>query len=253
MIRYKKMYPTLLIFTGIVAFFIFCWCVPTLWILENLKGNEYFLKNEMALFLNIMGKNGNFISPARTVLYLVVFVLGLDSRLFPDKPSFVVRLSSRREYIHRDIKTILLFSGAFVLLMEVVNIVAAFLTFSAGIVLDSGLLGYSLLDFVTQFLYYMRAGLVLLVVLILTNKKISPFITFAIYFLEFFLEENFKLLQYLWLPFRDAISLPYLLEGIISPVNVIPLIVRGILMNTALLVFAYYLFAKKDIVGYEKR
>ena len=253
MIRYKKMYPTLLIFTGVVVFFIFCWCIPTLWILENLKRNEYFLKNEMALFLNIMGGNGNFISPAKTVLYLVVFVLGLNSRLFPDKPSFVVRLSSRREYIHRDIKTILLFSGAFVLLMEVVNIIAAFLTFSAGIVLDSGLLGYSLLDFVTQFLYYMRAGLVLLVVLVLINKKIAPFVTLAVYFLEFFLRLNVGFLKVVWLPCDDSIVVPYLLENPVSPVNVIPLIVRGILMNTALLVFAYYLFAKKDIVGYEKR
>ncbi len=247
------MYPTLLIFTGVVVFFIFCWCVPTLGILENLKGNEYFLKSENALFLNIMGKNGNFISPARTVLYLVVFVLGLNSRLFPDKPSFVVRLSSRREYIHRDIKTILLFSGVFVLLMEVVNIIAAFLTFSAGIVLDSGLLGYSLLDFVTQFLYYMRAGLVLLVVLVLLNKKVAPAVTLAIYFLEFFLRLNVGFLKVVWLPCDDSILVPYLLEGLASPVNIIPVIGRGLLMNTALFVFAHYLFAQKDIVGYEKR
>lgn len=253
MTRYKSKAIYLFLFAGAAILFSFCWCVPAFGIMENLKMNAYFRQNETALFLNIMA-NGNYINDQKiVVLYLVFFVLAQHAVLFPDKPGFVVRLRSRNEFITRNFKTILLYSFGFVFLLESINILFAFFTFSNSVVTNSGLLLYSLIDFVTLFLFYLRAGLLLLVASILFNKNLAPFIVLAIYFLEFFANDFFPPVQLLWLPFRDAISITHLLARRIQPADTLPAIIRGVVMDAGLLWYAYFLFVKKDMVVYEKK
>ena len=234
MTRYKSKAIYLFLFAGAAILFSFCWCVPAFGIMENLKMDAYFRQNETALFLNIMA-NGNYINDQKiVVLYLVFFVLAQHAVLFPDKPGFVVRLRSRNEFITRNFKTILLYSFGFVFLLESINILFAFF-------------------FVTLFLFYLRAGLLLLVASILFNKNLAPFIVLAIYFLEFFANDFFPPVQLLWLPFRDAISITHLLARRIQPADTLPAIIRGVVMDAGLLWYAYFLFVKKDMVVYEKK
>lgn len=83
---------------------------------------------------------------------------------------------------------------------------------------------------------------------VITNKKLAVFITMALYFIEFFGGYFFHALESLWTPNKDAISVIYLLTGSMQPTDAVPVIIRGLIMNIALVIFAYYLFSKKDII-----
>ena len=99
----------------------------------------------------------------------------------------------------------------------------------------------------------MRTGLILFITGIIFNKKIAPFIAFALYFSEYFSTDIFPFLYSAWLPYKDAVAITNLIAGDLSPWGVIPMVLRGITMNLALIWLARRLFMKKDMIQNEKR
>lgn len=246
----SKIYTYFVIFSFICIGLITSAMFPALAIIERTK--EYY--SDIDMFFNTMGPFTNYLSYSRImVFYVLAFVFCLNYLFFTDKPSFLIRLQSRTEYVKKHLADILIFTSVFVLLLEVVNIVFSFAVFGTEITIKSGLLPFSALDFVTEFLFYMRVGLVLFISGILVNKKYSPFVTFGIYFAEYFLSDYLIFKQDLWLPYTESVVVKSLLTGDISPIGVIPIVIRGAIMNMGLLILAHYLFKKKDIINNEKK
>lgn len=232
---------------------------PALNIMKRMGVEPSVSFNNLEVFLDIMASLTNYLSYARIMLlYLPAFAFCLNYIFLSDKSCFIVRLKSRREYVIKHIVDILIFTAIFVFLVEVVNIVFSFLVFGPEMTINSGLLQYSAIDFVTEFLFYMRVGIVLFITGILINKKYSPLVTFVIYFAEFYLKGYTPIFRNfvpndLWYPYEDAVVVTTLLTGEISPISVVLIIIRGITMNVGLLILAYYLFKKKDIINNEKK
>lgn len=225
---------------------------PALAIIERISSNPVLDFSVLDVYYNVMAANSNYFYEYRIViLYILAFAFGLNYVFFTDKPCFLVRLQSRTDYIKKHIVDILIFTAIFAFLFEAVNIIFSFAVFGAEMTINSGLLQYSAIDFVTEFLFYMRVGIILFIAGILINKKYAPFVTFGIYFAELFLKDYITALENVWLPYRDSVVVTKLLIFEILPVDVIPIIIRGIAMNMVLLILAYYLFKKKDIIKNE--
>ncbi len=244
-----KIKKYLFAFSGFSVFFIFFWFYPVLGFNAWLKTEEAPELSIEEVFLNIMGPNGNFINPTKIlVLYLVPFVLVLSALFFTDNPAFLVKLKSRKNYVNKHISDVLLFSAVFVLLIEAINILCALFMFGADLIIRFKLIEYSAIDYITLVLFYFRVGIMLFIFGVITNKKLAAFMTMALYFIEFFGGYFFHALENLWTPNKDAVSVIYLLTGSMQLTDSVPVIIRGLIMNIALVIFAYYLFSKKDII-----
>lgn len=244
-----KIKKYLLALSGFSVFFVFFWIYPVVSFNAWLKTEEAPNLLIEEVFLNIMGPNGNYINPTKIlVLYLVPFVLVLSSLFFTDNPAFLVKLKSRKTYVNKHIFDVVLFSVVFVLLIEAINIISALFMFGADLIIRFKLIEYSLIDYVTLLLFYFRVGIILFISGVIANKKLAVFITMALYFIEFFGGYFFHALESLWTPNKDAVSVIYLLTGSMQPTDAVPVIIRGAIMNIALVILAYYLFAKKDII-----
>ena len=144
---------------------------------------------------------------------------------------------------------ILTFSAVFSFLIELVNLIFSFCFLNYDIIDRSGLLLYSAMDFITQFLFYMRAGLAVVIIGLLTNIRIAPFITFSIFYAEYFLFGYLPLLSTTWLPYMDSYSLPKLIMKEMTYSDFGIVVIRGLMLNIPLIIISYYLFKKKDVLN----
>jgi hypothetical protein len=253
MIKYKAQ-KYLTEFPVITVFFVFMWIYPLIYFTNYLKTDGAPVFSDKSVFLNIMGPFGNYINVRKiVVLYLILLVFGLYFVFKKDNSGFVVRLKTRHSYVTTHLRDIIIFVLTFVFLLEAVNIACALFTFDFSIIAELNLIPYSAIDFVTLLLFYMRAGVLLFIAGVVANKKAAPFITIAIYLIEFFSATYLPFINFIWLPYKDAISVPYLLAGEITPTDVLPGIIRGVIMNLGLIAAAYWLFLKKDIIYNEKK
>ncbi len=228
---------------------ILSWMFPNLQQMSFMQTSALHL-SEFDMLLNIMGSNTNYFSHNRLmVLYLPVVILGLSFLFFKDKPSYIIRLRSRNAYITKHTCDVLIFSAVFSFLIELVNLIFSFCFFDYEIIDCSGLLLYSAMDLVTQFLFYMRAGLAIIIIGLLTNKKIAPFITFSVFYAEYFLSGYIPLLSSMWLPYMDSFSLPRLITKEMTYSDFSIVVIRGLMLNIPLIIISYYLFSKKDVLN----
>lgn len=248
----QKIY--LAFFAFAAAWLIFTCLCPSLSIIHNLRADTQFNLDEYGIFMNVMAENSNYISLNNiTVIFPLGFMFGLNLVYSSYKPYLLLRYKSRMQYTLRHMLDALIFSSVFVLLMEFINICYSFAVFGAQITLESRLILYSFLDFWTMMLYFMRAGILLFIMRVIVNEKLAPLIIFPIYLLEFWFVNFLELLPGLWMPCLDSISVNYLLAGAMLPTDVLWAVIRGVLMNGALIIIAYFIFQKKDIIGYEKK
>ena len=252
--RISKIRPYILSVSVFTVCLIASWLIPAIFMMDNLSNSNEINLSEFEIFLNVMGSHCNYLSYNRImVLYLPVFIFVLNRYSFSDKPMYIVRLNSRTAYVKRYIFDVLKFALIFAVLIEMINIIFSFIFFGAKLTIKSGLLMYSVYDFVTEALFYIRAGVLLLIVKTLVNRKIAPFITFGIYFLEYFPAEILPFLYYIWLPYKDSVQVTGLIIGEIQPADTVLIMIRGIAINIALIVLSYYLFLRKDMLSHEKR
>ena len=143
-------------------------------------------------------------------------------------------------------------SDVILFLIEAVSVVAALICFDINLILESNFLQYSALELLTLFLFYFRAGLVMLSFGIIISPKVAPIITIALIFTEFFADVAFMISR-VWLPFRDAIVVSKLMNGEMVLSDMWGIILRALLMMFMLIFSSYFLYQKKDVLSNVKK
>ena len=228
--------------------------VPSLSIIQRAKTDEYVSFSDLDIFMNVMATHTNYLSYLVIIsFYILAFILGLNAVFFKATPCFINRLQSRNEYIKRNIFSTVIFAFVFSFLLEIVNIIYSFFVFGWDLTLSNNLIFYSAIDFISEFLYYTRIGILLLLIEIIFNKRLAPFITFGIYALEYFGDMFILKSNSLWLPYKDSVIVTGLLTGASQITDIIPIAIRGIIINSLLVLLCFRLFKKKDIIENEKK
>ncbi len=248
--KLRKYLTVIPIITSLFVFF----CVYSYWRVYHFLETNHSLKlSKKSLFLNMVGDGGDYTNYTRiTVFFLIIFILFLFY-LFPsDNPSILVRLKSRKAYVSRRIIDCAMFAFIFSFLIEAVSVAAALICCDMEIILYFKFLQYSALELLTLFLFYFRAGLVFLVFQIIMSKKAASFFTIALYIVEFLTSASFMISK-VWLPFRDALVVSKLMTGEIFVTEIFGIILRALVMALLLILSAYFLYEKKDVLGNAKK
>lgn len=239
-----KKYVILLI--AITAVFVFFWCEPIFRFLDWLS---FITPMRLPVSPTPEGLAGNYLNQSSvTVAYAIVYIFALSILFMTDNPAYIVRLKSRRFYVKKHIIDTLVFTLIFVLILLTVNLTGTAILLGIGEVILSKLIIYSLINFVTMFLYYFRIGMLLFILIVIAGKKYAPFATAALLLLESAGSAFLPVLDSLWLPSKDATYLLSLLSGNVQEIDILPAIIRGLIMDAAIIWFAYYIFLKKDII-----
>ena len=247
--KYNAIRYTVILIIFTIGLTVSC-LVPSLAIMNRIVG--YLPLSKYEIFLNIMGSHTNYLSYNRIMAcYVIAFILLLSFLYIHDAPWFIIRLKSRTSYIAIHIKKAFLLSFSFALLIEVIHCIFSFIVFGDEITVSSGLVVYSALDFITEFLFYFRVGVLLLIVGMIINKKVAPFLTIGIYL---FLHVPMEYLSIdIWLPYKDCVVIPALLMKEMQPVATIPVIARALIIDAMLVVLSLYIFKNKDMITHEKK
>lgn len=236
----------IIVFIGIFLLFAFFWCEPIFRFLDWLSpvGSPRLpvSSDPIGLACNYTGLFNV------TVSYSILYIFVLSFMFMTDNPAYIVRLKSRKFYVNKHISDTLVFTLIFVFIFEMVNLIGSTIFLGFGTVIQSNLPVFSLIDFVTMFLFYFRVGILLFVLIVIVGKKYASFATAALLLLENAASTWLPVLDSLWLPHKDATSIVSLLYGNIRMIDTLPAIIRGLIMNAAIILFAYYIFLKKDII-----
>ncbi len=242
----KRKYVIVLIV--ITAVFIFFWCEPIFRFLDGFSFVNIALRR-VPVTANPVGLAGNYLdSGSVTVSYAIVYIFALSFLFMTDNPAYIVRLKSRKFYVNKHITDTLVFTLIFVFILQTVNIIGTAILLGIGEVIQSKLIIYSLINFVVMFLFYFRIGILLFIMIVIVSKKYAPFVTAAVLLLESAGSAFLPVLDSLWLPSKDATYILSLLSGNIREIDILPAIIRGLIMDAAIIWFAYYIFLKKDII-----
>lgn len=247
-----KLKKFLIIIPFIASFFIGC-CIYDYGEYFNFLATYPSVRlNDKSIFLNIAGGRNYLGSVNVSVCYVIIFILFLLYIFPPLNPSSLVRLKSRNSYITRRIADCSIFAFIFAFLIEAVNAAVVFICFDINIILSLNFIPYTLLELLTLFLFYFRAGLVFLAFEVIASRKIAPFITIAFYVAEYSADLAFMISQ-VWLPFRDARVLLKLMTRVIQPTNIFSILLRALVMAFLLIASSYFLFDKKDVLSNVKK
>lgn len=215
--------------------------------------SDYAEKLSQKEILYNFAVSGNFISSANVVCtFMVLFVLLLFYIFTNENVGYIVRLKSRSSFVTRKIADCAVFAFLFSFLIETINIVAALICFDIDLILELHFLQYSALELLTLFLFYFRAGLVMLSFGIIFFPKVSPFITMALILAEFYADITFMISR-VWLPFRDAVVMIKLMSGEMALSDIWGIILRALLMMLMLIFSSYFLYQKKDVLSNVKK
>ena len=238
----------------IILLFLIFSCLYTYWYLYNFLNSNHAVKlSEKEIFLNLAGDGGNFTSSSNIVVFfLIIFVLFLFYIFPSDNSSVLIRLKSRNAYVTRRIVDCAVFAFIFTVLIEAVSVVVALINFNINVILYFNFIQYSLLEILTLFLFYFRAGLVLLAFEIIASKKVAPFIAIALYLIEC-LSYRSLMLSKVWFPFRDALVVSTLMTGEMQTSYIFGIVLRALIMSLLLIVPAYFLYKKKDVLSNAKK
>ncbi len=251
MINYKLRKYLVIIPCCISVFILFC--IYNYWDLNQvIEFNLPEKLSEKEIFLNIAG-GGNYLSEANiTAFFIILFILFLLYICPPPKPSSLVRLKSRNTYIKRCIANFCIFALIFAFLIEAVNVTVAFICFDINIILSLNFIPYTLLELLTLFLFYFRAGLVFLAFDVIISRKFAPFIVISLYLVEYLSSISFMISK-VWLPFRDSLVLLKLMTREIQPTDIFQILLRALAMGFLLIASSYFLFDKKDVLSNAKK
>ena len=195
--------------------------------------------------------------PNRFILYPLIFILWYIPSIA--KQSIMMAFQPFTEYPLSYALPSVIFVLAtnvvavlFSFLIEAVSVVAALICFDINLILELNFLQYSALELLTLFLFYFRAGLVMLSFGIIISPKVAPFITIALYLIELFATIIFMISK-VWLPFRDSVVVPKLMHGEMVLSDMWGIILRALLMMFMLIFSSYFLYQKKDVLSNVKK
>lgn len=232
---------------------LFLFCIYNYWDLYRVIESNHTVKlSKKEVFLNIAG-GGNYLSDVNiTAFFIILFVLFLLFIFPPENPSSLVRLKSRNSYITRRIADCSIFAFIFAFLIEAVNATVALICFDINIILSLNFIPYTLLELLTLFLFYFRAGLVFLAFEVIISRKVAPFIAISLYLVEYLSSISFMISK-VWLPLRDSLVLPKLMTREIQPTYIFQILLRALVMAFLLIASSYFLFNKKDVLSNVKK
>ena len=236
------------------AVFFISLCTYTYLRFYNYLNSDYSEKlSQKNIFYNVAGGDGDFITSGNVIgFYIILFVLFLFYIFTDENESYIVRLKSRASFVTRRIADCAVFAFLFSLLIETVSVVAALICFDINLILELNFLQYSALELLTLFLFYFRAGLVMLSFGIIISPKVAPFITIALYLIELFATIIFMISK-VWLPFRDSVVVSKLMHGEMVLSDMWGIILRALLMMFLLIFSSYFLYQKKDVLSNVKK
>ena len=231
------------------AVFFILLCAYTYLRFYNYLNSDYSEKlSQKNIFYNVAGGDGDFITSGNVIgFFIILFVLFLFY-IFANEN----RLKSRASFVTRRIADSAVFAFLFSFLIEAVSVVAALICFDINLILELNFLQYSALELLTLFLFYFRAGLVMLSFGIIISPKVAPFITIALYLIELFATIIFMISK-VWLPFRDSVVVPKLMHGEMVLSDMWGIILRALLMMFMLIFSSYFLYQKKDVLSNVKK
>lgn len=241
-----KKYVIVLI--AITAVFVFFWCEPIFRFLDGFSFVNIALRR-VPVSPSPEGLAGNYLdSGSVTIYYAIMYIFALSFLFMTDNSAYIVRLKSRKFYVNKHITDTLVFTLIFVFILQTVNIIGTAILLGIGEVIQSGLIIYSLINFAVMFLYYFRIGMLLFIMIVIVSKKYAPFAAAGVILLESAGSAFLPVLDSLWLPSKDATYFLSLVSGSIQAIDTIPAVIRGLIMDAAIIWFAYYIFLKKDII-----
>lgn len=216
------------------------------WSYVNFKGDilfNYSNKDKLTEFFtdNFYGTR------ACCFVFPLPFAFAINYLLYDEKVFYICRMKNRMQYITQCVLNIIAFSFICAFFHEAVSIICSYRIFGGELINELHIIKYCSLNFITISLYFVRVGGVFLLIRLFTNKKIAPYILFAVYVLEFYLSNFFG-----WLPVNDA----NIIENLIFENNmsaVIFAIIREISFAIIIIIFSYFKFQKKDILNNEKK
>ena len=199
------------------------------WSYVNFKGDilfNYSNKDKLTEFFtdNFYGTR------ACCLVFPLPFAFAINYLLYDEKVFYIIAFSFICAFFH-----------------EAVSIICSYRIFGGELINELHIIKYCSLNFITISLYFVRVGGVFLLIRLFSNKKIAPYILFAVYVLEFYLSNFFG-----WLPVNDA----NIIENLIFENNmsaVIFAIIREISFAIIIIIFSYFKFQKKDILNNEKK
>lgn len=246
MLRFKhqaKKYA--LLFASFFVFFLFMWFYFSYSFLD--MGDIIFKFSEEDILRNLFTHNYHgyiFYS----LLLPLPFAFALNYLLDAEKTVTLVRLKSRSHYIKVSMLHILLCSFLLAFFHEAVDALCLAVFFDIDLIKQLNIPFFACINFFTVFLFYIRAGIIFLLLRIYTPKKLAPFLLALVYFVEFYV-----LAGYLpWLPFNDVTMIDDFVNGGAPASSVVPLLIRGVGMTVMVFAAAYFVFQKKDVLNNEK-
>lgn len=219
-----------------------------------------FVAVTLPVFFRISGRGESFETAFQTVaieynnfirlsnnmqLFCIVFLL-LASRLFVSfSPVLLTRRRSRIDSIKSDVWSLLLFSAEFAAVLECVHVVGITLLFGVSLPSQYDFYLFSLADFVAEWVFYLRVGLLLLLANLLVKRAFAPFLAFAVCFLAFFFCERFSIPFF---PFYDSVFVTYLMANVAIPSDLPVAYLRGIVLDGIMIFAVSWLFKEKDVM-----
>lgn len=177
------------------------------------------------------------------------FAFAVNYLLSKENAQIILRMKNRGEYIKYCLLHIFLFTVIFTLLHEAVNMICISCFYSNDLILELKLPLYTLINFLTLFIYFLRMGGIFLLIRSYVNPKLAPFILLVFYFFEYQITNFINI----YLPIKDSTVIYGLITRTADLGNVIVLSIRGISLMIIVFIGAYFKFQKKDILRYEKQ
>ena len=162
------------------------------WSYVNFKGDilfNYSNKDKLTEFFtdNFYGTR------ACCLVFPLPFAFAINYLLYDEKVFYICRMKNRMQYITQCVLNIIAFSFICAFFHEAVSIICSYRIFGGELINELHIIKYCSLNFITISLYFVRVGGVFLLIRLFTNKKIAPYILFAVYVLEFYLSNFFTI------------------------------------------------------------
>lgn len=193
--------------------------------------------------------SGNYQGYKFIALLSLPFAFAVNYLISNENPQIILRMKNRGEYVKYCTFHIIVFSAIFSFLHEAVNMICISCFYSNDLILELKLPAYTLINFLTLFIYFSRMGGLFLLIRFCVNPKFAPFLLLVLYFIEFHISAFINI----YFPINDSIVIFELILGTADIVDVIALSIRGVSLIIIVFIAVYFKFQKKDILRYEKQ
>lgn len=242
--NYKKIIITSI---SLSLFFLFYWF---------LSNSQYYsmpdnLFSSDEILYNMNNSAYGYVSLlAYTTIYLLPFLFFLKKSFVNDSLLFLIRHSNRNRLFIKRFYNLFSISIIFCILHIIINILFSFTFFNINFLIEKNYFISSLFHLLIIISFYIQVGFSFYIIYdLINNLTLSLFITLLIYSGVYFFHKLTNIV--IWPPITDLIVLGNLIDGSLSIVNLLI-----ILLRQSMFVFIFYnlsctLFNRKDFLCHE--